>query len=51
MSSPLFALPLPEILNTFFDWWYTYGKDNYRFWVGYYSNFLVTNPKHLEVKV
>ncbi|KAH8404056.1 hypothetical protein KR215_008729 [Drosophila sulfurigaster] len=37
-----------EILNTFFDWWYTYDKDNFRFWVGYYANVFVCNPKHLE---
>lgn len=38
-----------EIINTFFDWWHTYDKDNFRFWVGPYSNILICNPKHLEV--
>ncbi|KAM8713398.1 hypothetical protein ACLKA7_013675 [Drosophila subpalustris] len=37
-----------EIINTLFDWWHTYDKDNFRFWVGYYSNILICNPKHLE---
>ncbi|XP_030573641.1 cytochrome P450 4e5, mitochondrial-like [Drosophila novamexicana] len=38
-----------EILNTFFEWWHKYDKDNFRIWIGYYANILVTNPKHLEV--
>ncbi|XP_017867961.1 PREDICTED: cytochrome P450 4e5, mitochondrial-like [Drosophila arizonae] len=38
-----------EILNTIFEFWHKYDRDNFRFWIGYYSNILVANPKHLEV--
>nr|O44221.1 RecName: Full=Cytochrome P450 4e5, mitochondrial; AltName: Full=CYPIVE5; Flags: Precursor [Drosophila mettleri]AAC27534.1 microsomal cytochrome P450 [Drosophila mettleri] len=38
-----------EILNTFFEFWHKYNKDNFRIWIGYYANILVSNPKHLEV--
>ncbi|KAH8412328.1 hypothetical protein KR009_001338 [Drosophila setifemur] len=37
-----------EILATFFDWWYDYGKDNFLFWIGYNPHLAVVNPKHLE---
>ncbi|XP_030388342.1 cytochrome P450 4e2-like [Scaptodrosophila lebanonensis] len=37
-----------EILDQIFEWWHQYGRDNYRFWIGYYSNVLLTNPKSLE---
>ncbi|KAH8249715.1 hypothetical protein KR032_011699 [Drosophila birchii] len=38
-----------EILNTFFEWWYDYGRDNFLFWIGYTAHIVVTNPKDLEV--
>ncbi|XP_039502126.1 cytochrome P450 4e3 [Drosophila santomea] len=37
-----------EILSTFFDWWYDYGKDNFLFWIGYSAHIVMTNPKQLE---
>jgi len=38
-----------EILDTVFSWWHQYGKDNFVFWIGTYSNVLVTSSKYLEV--
>eukprot|EP00099_Drosophila_melanogaster_P011879 NP_001286196.1 cytochrome P450-4e2, isoform B [Drosophila melanogaster] len=37
-----------EILDTVFSWWHQYGKDNFVFWIGTYSNVLVTSSKYLE---
>ncbi|KAH8245839.1 hypothetical protein KR038_005016 [Drosophila bunnanda] len=37
-----------EILNRFFGWWHEYDKDNFRYWIGYYSNIMVTSPKYME---
>ncbi|KAH8233715.1 hypothetical protein KR026_011572 [Drosophila bipectinata] len=37
-----------EILDQVFAWWHQFGKDNFCFWIGPYSNVLVTNPKFLE---
>ncbi|KAH8252871.1 hypothetical protein KR032_002334 [Drosophila birchii] len=37
-----------EILNRFFGWWHEYDKDNFRYWIGSYSNIMVTNPKYME---
>ncbi|EDW46937.1 GM21033 [Drosophila sechellia] len=37
-----------EILNRFFGWWHEYGKDNFRYWIGYHSNIMVTSPKYME---
>ncbi|KAH8321574.1 hypothetical protein KR074_009617 [Drosophila pseudoananassae] len=37
-----------EILNRFFGWWHEYGKGNFRYWIGSYSNILVTSPKYME---
>nr|XP_016942919.1 probable cytochrome P450 4e1 isoform X1 [Drosophila suzukii] len=37
-----------EILNRFFGWWHEYEKDNFRYWIGFYSNIMVTSPKYME---
>ncbi|KAH8285292.1 hypothetical protein KR054_007380 [Drosophila jambulina] len=37
-----------EILDQVFSWWHEFGKDNFSFWIGTYSNVLITNPKYLE---
>ncbi|EDW89347.2 uncharacterized protein Dyak_GE19199 [Drosophila yakuba] len=37
-----------EILNRFFGWWHEYNKDNFRYWIGFYSNIMVTSPKYME---
>ncbi|XP_037716445.1 cytochrome P450 4e2 [Drosophila subpulchrella] len=37
-----------EILDQVFSWWHQFGKDNYVFWIGTYSNVLVTSSKYLE---
>ncbi|ALC40922.1 Cyp4e2 [Drosophila busckii] len=37
-----------ESLNRVFDMWHDYEKDNFRYWLGYQPNILITNPKHLE---
>ncbi|XP_001360299.1 cytochrome P450 4e2 [Drosophila pseudoobscura] len=37
-----------EILDQVFSWWHQYGKDNFRFWIGSYSNLIITNHKYLE---
>ncbi|KAH8285290.1 hypothetical protein KR054_007376 [Drosophila jambulina] len=37
-----------EILNRFFGWWHEYDKGNFRYWIGYYSNIMVTSPKYME---
>ncbi|EDV59522.1 cytochrome P450 4e2 [Drosophila erecta] len=37
-----------EILDTLFSWWHQYGKGNFAFWIGTYSNVLVTSSTYLE---
>ncbi|EDV33048.1 uncharacterized protein Dana_GF21887 [Drosophila ananassae] len=37
-----------EILATFFNWWYDYGKENFLFWIGYSAHLVVTEPTDLE---
>ncbi|EDW31621.1 GL11221 [Drosophila persimilis] len=38
----------PEILGQMFEWWYQHDKDNFRYWIGYYPNLMVTRTKYFE---
>uniref|UniRef100_A0A6P4E4T8 Cytochrome P450 4e2 n=1 Tax=Drosophila rhopaloa TaxID=1041015 RepID=A0A6P4E4T8_DRORH len=37
-----------EILDQVFAWWHQFGRDNFVFWIGTYSNVLVTSSKYME---
>ncbi|ALC40923.1 Cyp4e3 [Drosophila busckii] len=37
-----------EIVNKYFELWHENGMDNFRFWIGYYANISISNPKHME---
>ncbi|SPP73698.1 cytochrome P450 4e2-like [Drosophila guanche] len=38
----------PEIIEQMFDWWHQHGRGNFRYWIGYYPNLMVTSNKYFE---
>lgn len=38
-----------DVLPKIFEGWYDVGQRNYRIWIGYYLNILITEPKDVEV--